>query len=44
MSLGGKCPKCEKGTMLPFSMNHDTYEYWECSNCGYRKDKNIRKK
>jgi Zn ribbon nucleic-acid-binding protein len=43
-SLGGKCPECEKGNMLPFSMNHDKYEYWECSNCGYRKDKNIRKK
>jgi len=30
-----KCPKCEKGDLLPFSRGHDIFELWKCSNCGY---------
>jgi|APFre7841882654_1041346.scaffolds.fasta_scaffold167772_1 hypothetical protein len=27
------CPKCEKGHMIPFSMGHDVFELWKCTNC-----------
>lgn len=27
------CPRCDKGHMIPFSMGHDTYELWKCTNC-----------
>jgi len=31
------CPKCQKGTLLPFSYKEDVFEKWKCSNpeCGY---------
>jgi len=32
-----KCPKCDKGYLLPFSYKEDVFEKWKCSNpeCGY---------
>lgn len=32
-----KCPKCNKGYLLPFSYKEDVFEKWKCSNeiCKY---------
>ena len=32
-----KCPRCEKGYLLPFSFGEDVFEKWKCSNpdCNY---------
>jgi len=32
-----KCPKCDKGYLLPFSFKEDVFEKWKCSNeeCKY---------
>ena len=30
-----KCPKCEKGYLLPFSRSEDVFEIWKCSECGH---------
>lgn len=27
------CPKCDKGHMIPYSMGHDVFELWKCTNC-----------
>ena len=27
------CPRCKNGHMIPFSMGHDVFEVWKCSNC-----------
>jgi len=34
------CPKCKEGHLVPFSMGHDVFELWKCTNC----DKKVLKK
>ena len=29
------CPKCEEGSLLPFSRGEDIFEIWRCSHCLY---------
>ncbi|MCU0798670.1 MAG: zf-TFIIB domain-containing protein [Candidatus Thermoplasmatota archaeon] len=30
-----KCPKCDKGNLVPFSRGQDIFEIWKCTNCAY---------
>lgn len=32
-----KCPKCNKGYLVPFSFKNDVYEKWKCTSpdCDY---------
>jgi len=34
-----KCPKCEKGCLLPFSRGEDVFEKWKCRDCGHTIEK-----
>ena len=35
MSFFPKCPKCDKGELVPFSFKEDVFEKWKCIDCGY---------
>jgi len=32
-----RCPRCEKGVLLPFSFKEDVFEKWKCTDleCGF---------
>jgi len=30
-----KCPKCEKGYLVPFSFKEDVFEKWKCTECSH---------
>jgi hypothetical protein len=36
-SIFPKCPKCDKGVLVPFSFKNDVFEKWKCTNpdCDY---------
>ncbi len=37
-----KCPKCEKGTLVPFSFKEDVFEKWKCTECEFELRKRDR--
>ncbi len=39
-----KCPKCDKGVLLPFSFKEDVFEKWQCTECEFVLEKKRRER
>ena len=37
-----KCPKCDKGYLLPFSYKEDVFEKWKCSEWNFGLETRIK--